>query len=147
LKQGLEIEPGNAMESGIGFLFLIAIVVLVVLLKMNSRQKEEGARSRAHDEMRPYHQAYANALASADMSIVIKTGNGLLEAARYWQPWDVASVTEGVYKDALNLLKEHPDAKPYALSIGRAAYAARRLDGKLTIYDEQAIMNDISAHS
>src|SRR5438128_1334806 len=110
------------MEDGIGLLFLIAIVVLVVFLKMSSRQKEADARSRAPEEMRPYHQAYAKALASADMSIVMKTGNGLLEAARYWQHWDVASVTEGVYKDALSLLKGHPDAKPYVLSMGRAAY-------------------------
>lgn len=135
------------MEGGFGFLVLVVIVVLAVLLIMSSRQKQEAAASRAHEEMRPYHDAYAKALASADPQIIMKTGSGLVEAARYWQPWNVATVAEGVYNDALNLLKGNSAAKPYVLSIGRSAYAARRPEGKLTIYDEQAIMNDISAHS
>lgn len=34
--------------------------------------------------------------------------------------------------------------KSAALSLGREYYASMRSDGKLTIYDEQAIANDIS---
>jgi hypothetical protein len=134
------------MDGGGGLLFFVAIVALVIFLKMNS-DKREAAASRAHEEMRPYHEAYAKALASADPQVIMKTGVGLVEAVRYWQPGSVATIAEGVYKDALTLLKGNPEAKPYVLSVGRSAYAARRPEGKLTIYDEQALMNDISAHS
>lgn len=135
------------MDELFGLLVLGAIVVCVVLLAMSSRRKQEAAAARALEEIRPYQQAYAKALASADPQIIMKTGSGLVEATRYWQPWKIASVTEEVYKDALKLLKEHPEAKPYVLATGRSAYAVKRPEGKPTIYDEQAIMNDISAHS
>jgi chitodextrinase len=135
------------MEGGCGFLLLIAVVALAIFLKMRSDQKQEDAVSQAHESVRPYRQAYDKALASADSQVIMKTGSGLVEATRYWLPGDVASVAERVYRDALNLLKAHPEARPYVLSIGRSAYGARRPNGMLTVYDEQAIMNDISAHS
>lgn len=51
----------------------------------------------------------------------------------------------------LKQLKENYDDalrgtdKRVALETGRAYYSALREDGKLTIYDEQAITNDLSA--
>ncbi len=54
---------------------------------------------------------------------------------------------EAVYRKALAQLKRPPDTKSQVLELGRTAYAVRRPDGKLTVYDEQAIMNDIAAHS
>lgn len=135
------------MDSGCGLLLLLGVVVLVVVVILSYRQKQRIDASRAHNEIRPYQQAYAKALASTELQIIMKTGSGLVEATRYWQPWKTAAVTEEVYRDALNLLRGHPEAKPYVLSAGRSAYAAKRPDGTLTTYDEQAIMNDISAHS
>ncbi len=51
----------------------------------------------------------------------------------------------------LNELKENYDNalrgtdRKTALDAGRAYYSALRKDSKLTIYDEQAIINDLSA--
>ena len=52
-----------------------------------------------------------------------------------------------LYRLALRLLEERPDVsglKEFALSSGRASYSSKREDGAVTIYDEQAIQNDIS---
>lgn len=54
---------------------------------------------------------------------------------------------EQEYRDVLSRLKSHSEAKPRALELGRIVYGMKRPDGKLTIYDEQAIQNDIQAHS
>jgi hypothetical protein len=53
------------------------------------------------------------------------------------------------YTTVLNLLREtsNQDLKQLALAFGRWYYAQTRQDRILTIYDEQAIQNDILAHS
>lgn len=62
------------------------------------------------------------------------------------------AILAGVAKrNRLKQLKENYDNalkgtdKRVALETGRAYYSALRGDGKLTIYDEQAITNDLSA--
>jgi hypothetical protein len=45
----------------------------------------------------------------------------------------------------VELLKGAPRAKALALQLGRSSYSAERADRRPTIYDEQAINNDISA--
>lgn len=55
-----------------------------------------------------------------------------------------------IYKAALDILSQHPDQIPlkqYALEVGRWHYAIQRPDRKVTIYDEQAIQNDIAVRS
>ncbi len=50
------------------------------------------------------------------------------------------------YQLALSILADHPDslsAKQFALTAGRKSYSAERPDKTPTIYDEQAIQNDI----
>jgi hypothetical protein len=137
------------MDSGPlpGLLLLVGIIAIAIFMGRHSSQKHEQARTRAIEEMRPYHEAFAKAVSVTDPQLVVKTGSGLVDAARYWQPGNVGSVAEVVYRDALNLLKSHPDIKPFALSVGRIAYGAKRPDRQVTVYDEQAIMNDIGAHS
>ena len=55
-----------------------------------------------------------------------------------------------VYGAALEVLSQHPDQIPlkqYALEVGRWHYGIQRPDRKVTIYDEQAINNDIAVRS
>lgn len=55
-----------------------------------------------------------------------------------------------VYEAALEVLSQHPDQIPlkqYALKVGRWHYGIQRPGGKVTIYDEQAINNDIAVRS
>lgn len=54
---------------------------------------------------------------------------------------------EEVYRVYLSQLKNHPKIKPDCLVAGRRAYGVLRQDGNPTVYDEQAIANDILAHS
>ena len=55
-----------------------------------------------------------------------------------------------VYEAALEVLSQHPDQIPlkqYALEVGRWHHSIQRPDRKVTIYDEQAINNDIAVRS
>jgi hypothetical protein len=55
-----------------------------------------------------------------------------------------------VYEAALDVLSQYPDQIPlkqYALEVGRWHYGIQRPNGKVTIYDEQAIQNDIVVRS
>lgn len=53
------------------------------------------------------------------------------------------------YDELLEQLKNdsnNAELKKKVLEVGREYYSTCRTDGKLTIYDEQAIQNDITAH-
>ncbi len=55
-----------------------------------------------------------------------------------------------VYNTALQILEQNPEQtslKQYALEVGRWHYSIVRPDGKVTIYDEQSIQNDILVRS
>ena len=54
------------------------------------------------------------------------------------------------YDAALDILQQHPEQislKQYALEVGRWHCSIARPDGKVTIYDEQSIQNDILVRS
>ena len=54
------------------------------------------------------------------------------------------------YRQSLDCLQEsNGDAgiRAFALELGRSSYASKRPDKKLAMYDEQAIQNDLQAHS
>jgi hypothetical protein len=54
------------------------------------------------------------------------------------------------YDAALDILQQHPEQislKQYVLEVGRWHYSIARPDGKVTIYDEQSIQNDILVRS
>ncbi len=62
----------------------------------------------------------------------------------------IATCSLALYEAALEILEEHPDQIPlksYALDVGRWRYSLNRPDGKVTVYDEQAIQNDIQVRS
>ncbi len=55
----------------------------------------------------------------------------------------------GIYKSVLGMLMvdSTPIVKQFVLEVARWHYTIQRKDGKLTIYDENAIQNDILMHS
>jgi hypothetical protein len=55
-----------------------------------------------------------------------------------------------MYEASLEILSEHPEQLPlrqYALEVGRWHFGIQRPGRKVTIYDEQAIQNDIAVRS
>lgn len=106
----------------------------------------EQARREAEEKFRPYEEAWGRARTADSIDTFVRCGDYLVKAARNWQPHLVQSVAWDVYKEVLRRLKMSPELKPFALEIGRVAYATRRPDGALTLYDEQAIQNDIMVH-
>ena len=55
-----------------------------------------------------------------------------------------------LYQLALGLVQDHPDesnVRVLALEFGRLSNGLTRPDGRVTIYDEQAIQNDIQART
>jgi hypothetical protein len=60
------------------------------------------------------------------------------------------SLSESAYHTALEIIATHPDslaARTFALDVGRWHHGRIRPDRKLTIYDEQAMQNDILVRS
>ncbi|MEM9116942.1 MAG: hypothetical protein AAGD09_03560 [Cyanobacteria bacterium P01_F01_bin.56] len=60
------------------------------------------------------------------------------------------SLSGNLYDLCLQLIEQNPDSrglKSLALEVGRVHYSKNRKDKKPTIYDEQAINNDIAARS
>jgi len=58
--------------------------------------------------------------------------------------------SKSFYDKALKILNENPDIislKQYALEVGRWHCSIARPDGKVTVYDEQSIQNDILVRS
>lgn len=58
--------------------------------------------------------------------------------------------TDEIYEGALFAVQQSggaPNAKRFALLVGRLSLGSRRPDGLPTVYDEQAIANDISART
>lgn len=76
----------------------------------------------------------------------------LIVSITIWVIWQSSKVDKAMpkkenYDDLLNQLRENPNnanLKERVLIAGRDYYGTLRLDGRLTIYDEQAITNDIS---
>jgi hypothetical protein len=145
------------MESGepyIGCFVLIIIGILAFLTwrSIKDRNKRlaterEQARIAGQEKLRPYTEAWAAARTSSNIDIVVRCGDYLVKAARLWQPHLLQAISGDVYQVILLRLKENPELKPVALELGRAAYSSRRQGRLLTVYDEQAIQNDILAHS
>lgn len=69
----------------------------------------------------------------------------MMQEVRFNKPKQ-AEVAGEIYQDMLKMLRAHSEYKPFALETGRLAYGLKRKDGVPTVYDEQAILNDINAH-
>ena len=75
----------------------------------------------------------------------MSSARDLIDEFKRAHPPGLSAVSEEIYTDILQLLNLHPKLKPFALEMGRLSYGSKRKDGKLTVYDEQAILNDINA--
>ena len=128
---------------------VVAFAAWRLISKHNERWAAEMEKEKAdaEEKFRPYPEAWAAARASNNLDAFIQCGDYLIKAARLWQPHLLGTVSWDVYQEILLRLKENPALKPLALEKGRVAYSARRPDRALTLYDEQAIQNDIIAHS
>ncbi|HKH49597.1 MAG TPA: hypothetical protein VKM72_33465 [Thermoanaerobaculia bacterium] len=128
------------MEVLLGFGIIGCIIALVVW----SRRRTAAQRAA---KMSPYLKYWSDARQKGEVSLILDAGKKLVEAARWWDREMAARYASEAYRTCLPLLREHPDFKPHLLELGRAAYGWPRTDGRPTVYDEQAIANDITAHS
>lgn len=134
--------------------FVALFVLLVWAIRAQTRSQRirdadaiEKEKQEAEEQFNVYGAAWASARVSDNIDALVQCGDYLIKAARRWQPHQFEGVAWDVYKETLSRLKGRPELKPKALEFGRVAYAASRPGGSLTIYDEQAIQNDILAHT
>jgi hypothetical protein len=129
-------------------ILLLVLVIAVILLTIESyirkvRKKRSFSSGMSGDTT--YDELLYNyqlAIKSENTNAIERAGTALLE----YPKTDTLDL-EMIYTDALELLSENPDLKPYALQAGRQKYAADSENGLLTSYDESAIGNDILAAS
>jgi len=126
-------------------LAMVAIVIVVVNIVQG--RSAALARLEAEQRFRQYAESWAAARSSENIDAFVRCGEYIIKASRLWQPHLVEKFAWEVYREVLQRLRKNPQLKPFALEIGRAAYSARRPGRELTIYDEQAIQNDIMVHS
>jgi hypothetical protein len=92
-------------------------------------------------EMRPLDPRVRTLMLSCAQTAAIKSS-----------PIDSSSqlISKLFYDMSLSILQRHPDQqtlKSYALEVGRWSCSIARFDGKVTLYDEQSILNDILVRS
>jgi hypothetical protein len=129
------------MDVLLGF----AVIGCIVTLALWWYKRRAAARRDA--KMAPYLKYWSDARQKGEASQILDAGKKLVEAAQWWDREAAARYASEVYRGCLPLLRGHPDFKPRLLDLGRAAYGWPRPDGNPTVYDEQAIANDIAAHS
>lgn len=137
-----------AVLLALGFITLLVIAAWRKVKRSAEElaTSEKRRRKEAEEQFQIYQDAWAAARNSQNLETFINCGDYFVRATRSWQPRRLTEVSWDVYREFLKRLKTQPDMKPKVLEIGRAAYSARRFDGMLTVYDEQAIQNDILAH-
>jgi hypothetical protein len=123
--------------------FLVFVLIGFLLLVFNLSDQE------LNEEGKKYQRDLAQFLQqlldqSADPSKLAE-GLGLLKRADY-----EFSRSQEIYGLALKFLEVNPAniaAKVFALEVGRWSLSLGREDGKITIYDEAALQNDIQVRS
>lgn len=133
------------MDPMVGLLcvgsFLIVVVGLVYLV-VGSMSRGLAAKRKAKCEQQQGH-----VLSLIDEMVADPT-NAEIRNKLVWVAQRFPDNAHSIYQFALNAVKEtkgDPDMKAFALSVGRASYGANRPGGNPTIYDEQAIQNDIAS--
>lgn len=96
--------------------------------------------------MAPYREYHERALAAEDPAMIVDAALKLAKAERLWLPFSSASTAAMLYRRSLPLLRGRPDLRPQVLELGRCAYGWPRSEGSPTVYDEQAIQNDMIAY-
>lgn len=124
-----------------GVLFILAMlgagfVVYLTLKGQNEHQlRAQGLRER-----------YSAAKATGDPRRIIPAARAILNEFSKSNRASLPRIAEELYHDALGLLGRNSELRPFALEMGRFAYGVKRPDRKPTVYDEQAITNDLQAH-
>lgn len=90
---------------------------------------------------------YLQAKLTGETAQVVAAARAVLDEARRGDRLRLPVEAAELYRDILGMLKARPEYKPFALEVGRLAYGSRRKDWSPTVYDEQAILNDINAYS
>lgn len=133
-------------DQTISVFAVLAIVIVLFLVVVYAKNKP--SPPPASDTLTPLWNALTAALASgAEVNAVLRCCENLFSAARQWAPLETDRMIERAYREVLQHTTKRPELRPTALWLGRQAYASRRPKGVLTIYDEQAIQNDLMAHS
>lgn len=131
-------HPGTIL----GVVFIVLAAIFIVGLFFVEKPKPENPA-----DLEPQWQAFRAALADAvPVDAVLRAAYDLLREAGRVAPLQAKGVTEQVYQDFLRHLRQRSDLAPGALWAGRQVYANRRLKGVLSVYDEQALLNDIIVH-
>ena len=125
--------------DGCSIFLLVALVVFSIAFAMKAK-----ARHRAR--VQELRVNYTQAKSSNNPQEIIRGARAIIEEFRANNQSGLPATAEGIYNDILGLLKSQADLKPFALEMGRLSYGSRRQDKNLTVYDEQAILNDINAN-
>jgi hypothetical protein len=128
------------MDSCGIFLVVFGIGALLII-PFALRAKEQ------HDtKLTILREAYAGAKLIGEPGKITAAAQAIVDEVKRSNPLGLATIADEIYRDMLKLLKAHPECKPFALEMGRLAYGSKRKDRSPTVYDEQAILNDINAH-
>jgi hypothetical protein len=124
-----------------GILLIVAAIGLIVIVPI--ALKASAAQEAKLGELR---EAYHRAKSAGEPSEIVAAARAMVHEVRQ-NNFKQAQIASEIYQDMLKLLRSHSELKPFALETGRLAYGLKRKDGVPTVYDEQAILNDINAHA
>ena len=129
------------MDGSSVFLIVIVIAMLLAIpFAINAKKEHDSKLLELKDR-------YSTAKKSEDEAEIADAARAIIHQFRTTKQPGLQPVAEEIYQDALSFLKRKPDLKPFVLEVGRLAYGLKRKDKNPTVYDEQAIQNDINAHS
>jgi len=122
------------------FIIIIALLIAAYYaFKFWKRKKTDQQRQEMFESL---SDSYNYAIGNGDINSIKSTARELVN-----YPFVPQSALNTVYEQSLSLLKSNPDLKPFVLEMGRKKYAHFRENGSPTVYDESAILNDITAAS
>lgn len=122
------------------FVAVMVIGMLVMIPFVLSAQEDHSAK------LVELRERYSAAKSSGQVGAIESSARAVVEQFRMTRQSGLLGISEEIYRDALGFVKNMPELKPFALEMGRLAYGLKRKDKNPTIYDEQAILNDINAH-
>lgn len=127
-------------------IWLLAVVLVLVGIAILHFKIKAWRLAALAARMAPYREYYERALAAKDPNMILDAALKLAKAERLWMPLSSAMTAGMLYHRSLPLFRGRPELRPQVLELGRFAYAWPRPGGSPTVYDEQAIQNDMIAH-
>ncbi len=122
------------------FIFLLPILIPIAAVLIWARQA--GIAKRAQFQI--LEADLESAIKSGDVSGMIQVGKELIKVAG-GAGYSAQNIAQQVYQKSLKLVEIDAKYKRFALEMGRLSYGLPRQDKLPTVYDEQAIKNDIEA--